>query len=347
MKFHAPPFHLSEIKIEVTHRCPLACVHCSSDASPSCSREMDKADCLRVISQAAAAGVKEAALSGGEPLIWPHVLEAAHLAAKKGMKVDVYTCGNVPDILEVMRALKEVGVAKAVFSVFGADEITHERITRTKGSLNLTLAALVSARDVGLTVEIHFVPIADNFAQLEAVADLARKNGCGRISVLRFVPQGRGYLMRTYVLSKMQNLELKRTIERLRRSGIEIRTGSPYNFLLLNDQPRCSAGIDRLIVGPNLQVYPCDAFKQIEAEEIVGADDYSCLATKDLDDCWSRSAYLNAVRKYLTTPFDEPCEACDVLEQCLSGCLAQKVLAHGDLTKRPDPTCLRRKEVEQ
>ena len=74
-----------------------------------------------------------------------------------------------------------------------------------------------------------------------------------------------------------QNRQLKHTIENLRRNGIEIRTGSPYNFLLLNPEPKCTAGIDRLIVGPNLRVYPCDAFKQIEVEEIVGADDYSCL----------------------------------------------------------------------
>ena len=261
MKFHAPPFQLSEIKIEVTHRCPLACVHCSSDASPSCPREMDKADCLRVIAQAADAGVKEVALSGGEPLIWPHVLEAADLAAKKGMLVDVYTSGNVPSVRKLMEAMKGVGATKAVFSLFGADQTTHERITRIEGSFNLTLAALATTRDVGLTVEVHFVPMADNFAQLEAIAGLAKKNGCGRVSVLRFVPQGRGYLMRNYVSSAAQNRQLKRTIENLRRDGIEIRTGSPYNFLLLNHQPKCSAGIDRLIVGPDLRVYPCDALQ--------------------------------------------------------------------------------------
>ena len=93
MKFHAPPFQLSEIKIEVTHRCPLACVHCSSDAGPSCPREMDKGDCLRVISQAADAGVKELALSGGEPLIWPHVIEAAELAVQRGIRVDCLHVG--------------------------------------------------------------------------------------------------------------------------------------------------------------------------------------------------------------------------------------------------------------
>ena len=347
MKFHAPPFQLSEIKIEVTHRCPLACVHCSSDAGPSCLREMDIADCLRVISQAADAGVKEVAISGGEPLIWPHVIEAAELAAQKGLQVTVYTSGNVPNVRKLLGSLKGVGATKAVFSVFGADESTHERITRIKGSFNLTLAGLTAARDVGLTVEIHFVPMADNFGQLEAIAELAKKNGCCRVSVLRFVPQGRGYLMRKYALSAVQNCQLKHTIENLRRNGIEIRTGSPYNFLLLNPVPKCTAGIDRLIVGPNLRVYPCDAFKQIEVEEIVGADDYSCLATKDLNGCWTRSAYLNAVRDYLTTPFHKPCETCGDLEQCLSGCLAQKVLAHGDLKKRPDPMCLRRKEVEQ
>ena len=88
-------------------------------------------------------------------------------------------------------------------------------------------------------------------------------------------------------------------------------------------------------------------FKQIEAEEIVGADDILAWQRRISTASWSKSAYLGAVREYLTTPFHKPCETCDVLEQCLSGCLAQKVLAHGDLKKCPDPMCLRRKEVEQ
>ena len=32
MQRHRPPFTLNEFKIEVTYRCDLNCIHCSSDA---------------------------------------------------------------------------------------------------------------------------------------------------------------------------------------------------------------------------------------------------------------------------------------------------------------------------
>ncbi len=345
MRFHQPPFRLKEIKIEVTHRCPLACVHCSSDATPVCNREMEEADCLRVLAEAAAMCVETVAFSGGEPLIWAPINRCLAGASEAGLQVSVYTCGNFPEQGAVMRSLKTCGVRKVMFSLFGAREVIHERITRITGSFGLTLAAISAARDAGLACEIHFVPITDNYQELAGIAEIAMQSGAERVSVLRFVPQGRGHLIKKHALSRLQNLQLKRAIEELRRNGVEVRTGSPYNFLLLNDQPECSSAIDRLIIGPSLNVYPCDAFKQVEAEELVGTDAYSCLAQCSLQDCWDKSPYLKAVREYLTTPFGKPCDTCDVLEQCLSGCLAQKVLTHGDLGKRPDPMCLRRKEV--
>ena len=160
------------------------------------------------------------------------------------------------------------------------------------------------------------------------------------ISVLRFVPQGRGQLLKKRVLSKLQNLELKRIIERLRKKGFEIRTGSPYNFLMLNDQPKCSSGIDRLIIGPDLRIFPCDAFKQIRAEEVVGTLTDSSVNDSSLQNCWENSPFLKAVRDYLTTPFFKKCSSCKALEKCLSGCLAQKVLINSDFRKQPDPDCL-------
>ena len=157
---------------------------------------------------------------------------------------------------------------------------------------------------------------------------------------MRFVPQGRGILIKNKVLSKIQNIRLKRLIEALRSRGYDIRTGSPYNFLMLNKQPKCASGIDRLIIGPDLRIFPCDAFKQVKAEEIVGKLELSSLATNSFSECWESSPFLEEIRKYLTTDFAEPCASCTALEECLSGCLAQKVIANGNLEKRPDPMCL-------
>lgn len=276
-------------------------------------------------------------------MIWPGIDHAVGYAAQLGMEVSIYTSGNVDNPGELFRTLVSQGCKRFVFSMFGASALTHERVTRIQGSFQKTLAAITIVRSLRADTEIHFVPFAESFQELGDLCELSKRNGVSQISVLRFVPQGRGQLIQQHNLSPLHNLQLKRIIERLRETGFAIRTGSPYNVLLLNNQPQCCSGIDRLIIGPELDIYPCDAFKQVRAEEIVGTADHSRLDRFSLSDCWQRSPFLHAVRAYLTTDFAPPCESCGVLTQCLSGCLAQKVIMHGDFAKRPDPACLRGK----
>lgn len=341
MKYHKPPFVLREMKLEVTHRCSLQCVHCSSDASPASRLEMSAGDCSRILSEAVEMGVGAVALSGGEPLLWAPLGDVVRLAASKGVRVTVYTSGNIPEPRERFSLLREKGAETCVFSLFGASATVHERITRGSGSFNRTLTAIDMAGAAGLRTELHFVPFSHTYRELDGLATLARRQRVERVSVLRFVPQGRGHLFRRHVMSKAQNLELRRTIMSLRVKGHDIRTGSPYNFLMVNPEVCCPSGIDRLIVGPDLRIYPCDAFKQVKAEELVATLDHSTLNGRSVRECWDRSPFLNAVRKYLTTPFADECASCPDLERCASGCLAQKVLASGDLRKQPDPDCIR------
>jgi len=344
VQLHSPPFTLKEMKLEVTYRCGLNCVHCSSDAQPAHPSEMPKDLCLRTLKDAADMGVREVAFSGGEPLLWPSIVEAARTAADAHrMGVTLYTTGNIAGFEEMAVTLKSAGVARLVFSLFSHEAPGHERVTRKSGSYTATVAALRCARKAGLHTEIHFVPMTNNFRDLPSLAALAARLHADKISVLRLVPQGRAALMRNRTLSRVQNIELRRTVQALRAKYGDgfVRTGSPYNFLMLNNTPKCCAAIDRLIIGPDMRLYPCDAFKQIGSTELSGTDLYSSLAEHTLSECWIRSPYLTAIRTYLTTPFEKPCAECGNLETCLSGCLAQKVLAHTTLEKLPDPDCLR------
>jgi len=342
MKRHCRPFNLKELKIEVTYRCDLNCIHCSSDARPSNLLEMTCDDCLCILADAAEMGVQEVVFSGGEPFLWPYIYDAVEVAVKHHLKVSVYTSGNAEEFKQRVSRLHNLGIARMIFSVFGANATTHERITRRLGSLDRTKMAMGDALSVGLATELHFVPIADNYRELNGVAQLARQLGASRVSVLRLVPQGRATLIGARVLNRVQNLELRRQIQALRKEHGDhfIRTGSPYNFLMLNDNPSCCAAIDRLIISPDLCIFPCDAFKKIDSSEIVKTEEWSCLAVRSLPECWQKSPYLEAVRTYLTTDFEAPCDSCGFLEKCLSGCLAQKVIEYDSLDKKPDPACL-------
>jgi len=340
MKRHTRPFRLKEFKVEVTYRCDLNCVHCSSDARPSNSLEMSCADCLRILAEASSIGAQEVAFSGGEPLDWTALPDAVEAAARSKMRTTVYTSGNSDDFEGKARRLRRRGTSRLIFSIFGGTAATHERITRTAGSFERTGAAMLRARAIGLATEVHFVPMATNYRELAEVVDVARECGASIVSILRFVPQGRAALLPSRALNRVQNLELRHSTQELKQNGFQLRVGSPYNFLMLNDNPGCWAAIDRMIIAPDLKMYPCDAFKRIDAVELVGTADYSSLQQRSLPECWRASPYLEAVRTHLTTDFADPCDSCRFLERCLSGCLAQKALASGALQKGPDPDCL-------
>jgi radical SAM protein with 4Fe4S-binding SPASM domain len=335
-------FKLKEMKIEVTYNCPLSCIHCSSDANPKNQLSMTFEKCLEIINSALSIGVKEITLSGGEPFTWEGIIEIIAFLKSKGPTSSIYTTGNCDNLDKLMKKLKTAGVDKLIFSLYSDNENEHDRVTRKLNSYNNTLKAIKLAKSYNINTEIHFVALASNYKKLDGIVKIAKANGAKLVSILRFVPQGRGKLIANFdTLNREQNLELKEMIINLRNNGFEIRTGSPFNVLLINNDPKCMAAQDRLIVTPDLNIYPCDAFKQISCESIAPHDEYSNLSKHTVEECWNQSKYFELVRKAIFTTKSEPCQSCKKNNVCLSGCLAQKYLYYSSLYKYPDPACLK------
>lgn len=342
MRLDKPPFALRELKIEVTHDCILQCIHCSSNAIANSGKSMEWTSCEQILADAAFMGVKEIAFSGGEPLLWNRILDAVGKASSYGMKVFLYTTGNVPNAQGALSDLRTAGLSRIMFSLFDVDKEKHEKTTGVEGSYRKTLDAASYCAGIGFETEFHFVPLSYNYMALYGIAELASRYGVKRISILRLVPQGRGKCLKDKQLSHHDNLELRKIIVSLRAAGHDIRLGSPYNFLMVREEPVCHSGIDRLTIGPDLRIFPCDAFKHISPRDIGTSSEYSNLRQYSLSDCWEKSPYLGAVRRYLITDFPNECMTCPSLRSCNSGCVAQKFHAYGNLAKCPDPLCLLR-----
>ena len=332
-------YRLRELKIEVTQACRLSCIHCSSNASAKGYKEMESEAAKSIVRQAAEMGVAEIAISGGEPLLWPSIEELLELCCSLAMHTTVYTSGIVPESRKAVGRLRALGVHRVIFSFFSDRPEVHDEVTQTRGSWEQTLAAVQSARDAGLPVEFHFVPMKPNYTCLPELAAHAANLGVRQISVLRLVPQGRAKCDGNLLLSEDDNLRFRQIIEDAKRH-CRIRLGSPYSVFHTSDSPNCMAGIDRLTIAPDLRIYPCDAFKRIESLEIVRTAESSSLDKWSLSECWLHSPYLCAIREHLQQPFNSPCSHCTDLPNCRSGCPAQKYLSHGELSRVPDPMCL-------
>ena len=341
MKANISSFSLKEIKLEVTHDCLLNCVHCSSMSTQKSGLNMDWPGFKRILDEAYSMGVNEVAFSGGEPLLWNYIEDGVSRSLKYGIHTILYTTGNVPDAENILRRLYSTGLHRVVFSIFGANPAEHEAVTNFKGSFERTIGISKFCSGIGLKTEYHFVPLSWNYRILPLIADLAMKSLISRISVLRLVPQGRGRDISNGQLNHAQNIELRKIIMDLRKAGFDIRLGSPYNFLMLQKNPQCRSGIDRMTIGPDYRIFPCDAFKHISPEDIGASNSYSNLSNQSLNKCWERSPYFNTVRAYLTDDTYEGCGTCSRFDDCKSGCMAQKFYSFGRLIKRPDPMCLR------
>jgi radical SAM protein with 4Fe4S-binding SPASM domain len=215
-------------------------------------------------------GAAKVSLGGGESTASKSFLPVVRRALERRMPVEVFTCGlaATPDavgslptaIIEGCAGLKGV---KFIFSFHGATAQTHDYITRTPGSYECLLSSLKCCQQVGIECELNFVPLRANIHEFDKLINIVQDLQIPRISVLRFVPQGRGALNRAELeLNPEEEYLFVNEILRQREvTSVEIRTGSPFNGIIPGNQVPCRAGFGKLVVQADGNVLPCEVFK--------------------------------------------------------------------------------------
>jgi radical SAM protein with 4Fe4S-binding SPASM domain len=270
-------------------------------------------------------GARKVALSGGEPLVYPELYEIVRTAASLALATTLYTTGiknnNLDPIDESdVSRLISAGLDRIIFSIYATEPQIHNSITGFP-SFEPTLVAVKNCVHGGLPGEFHFVPLRRNYHQFGEVVRLAEGLGVPRVSVLRFVPQGRGAMIREKEeLPAEYYRQLGKTVEELRRRGsVQVRLGAPMNMLGLGHSC-CDAAQDIVVVGHSGRVFPCDGFKGTDYPD----PEYGSILLNSLPSVWERSSYLNAARHL----YAEGRNGCG---SCPTGCMAQQAVRKGGL----------------
>ena len=304
---------------------------------------LSRATVLRLLREAAELRVEKVVFTGGEPLVCEYLSEAVSAAANSRIFPTLYTSGITDNTLspmsfEMASGLAQRGLGRFIFSVYSHRAEVHDSVTRY-GTHAATLAAVKNAVLTKCPVEMHLVAMKRNFRDLPGLVEMATSMGAQRVSVLRFVPQGRGKnISAGEDLVGDELKELADTIVALREEypTVAIRAGSPFNILTIG-YTACNAAQDVLIINHRGDVFPCDAFKNVRYVDPT----FGNVLSQKLRDVWEQSLFLNRVRAVLKEQKGETCRACELGEACQSGCLAQKVIRGGwDTLQEPDPNCL-------
>jgi len=184
---------LQRLEIEVTLKCPLKCIHCSSRSGPrKLSKELSLNDIERIISEFSKLGGKIVTITGGEPLIkdTSFIVDILKIAKNCKLQSRIYTSGYLMNE-SIAQEIRDNGVSIVCVSVEGLEE-THDKITRVKGSYKQAIETLRLLRKYGVPTRIHFTPMKINYKEFKHVANLEEELGIKGIRIFALTPQGRG-----------------------------------------------------------------------------------------------------------------------------------------------------------
>jgi len=319
---------------ELTHRCPLKCPYCSNPLDlVRRSGELSTDEWRDVFAQAAAMGVLQAHLSGGEPAARRDLPEIVSAARDADLYANLITSG-VGLTETVFHDLVARGLDHVQLSIQGVDAASADRIGGYAGGFDakMRVAEWVAAAGVPLTV--NAVMHRQNLDRLEETIDLALRLGARRLEIAHTQYHGWAYRNRAALMP---------TAEQVKRAG-EIAAEATQRLMgvmaidyvtpdhLARFPKPCMGGWGRvgLNVTPTGKVLPCHA-----AETITNLT-FETIRDRPLADIWRDGAAFTAYRG--THWMSAACKSCDRRKSDWGGCRCQAFAWSGDAAT-VDPVC--------
>ena len=141
------------VRISITDRCDLACLYCRpgrNDGYFPAEARLGADHWVSLVEGLVARGVKRVRITGGEPLLHPHVVEIVHAVAHLQGVEDVELTTNAARLVELAQPLKDAGLQRINISIDSLDEKRFATMTRG-GRLHDVLAGIDAARRAGFT----------------------------------------------------------------------------------------------------------------------------------------------------------------------------------------------------
>jgi len=304
--------------IELTTKCNLKCIHCYGLPFDNDS-ELTTDEIKNILDQLAKEGCLFLGLSGGEPLMREDFWEIAEFARERSFAVTIKTNGTLitPTIADKIEKLTPWQVH---ISLLGATELTHDKITRVRGSFQGATEAAKLLKERGVTVFLMTPLLHQNIFEFRETKAIANEIGVMHFSSTLIYPKKDG---------GSEPLECRPTIEDLEtyyypeiiKSGSSIRKPNKEKSLI------CQAGRTSVSINPKGEVYPCIMFPLVLGK----------LREMSLKEIWNSSEQLRYLRSITTSDIVE-CYSCADRDIC-GRCMALAYLSQGDILATPKECC--------
>ena len=138
---------LLSMEIEFSRRCNFNCSYCYVPDKTTCRDELTRREIKDVILQARDLGARKIIILGGEPSIYPHLVEMLRFLADHDLGIEIFTNGTGID-RDLARELARLQV-RVVLKLNSRDPLLQDRLAGRKGAFDIIQQALARLREAG------------------------------------------------------------------------------------------------------------------------------------------------------------------------------------------------------
>lgn len=307
-----PTCRVKQALFHITYTCEHNCPMCYANAGMS--YEHPSLDNLcKIIDQLVKYEIYDVTLVGGDPALYPHIVDLARYAKDKGIILSILSNtlsfnGQRENILEYIDIFEG--------TVHHCVPQLHDAFCNIEGAYDNLISNLKYFSDNGKNIGIDINIIPYNYDRIYEMATSIIDFGVNlnHIVMQRIIQMGRASDALEYVLTNdMVGVALEQVDDLHNKYGIDIVFEDPIPLCAIKPKYRkyiraCDCGYTKMSIDPQGNIYRC------------GADVVHALGSifQDVPLIWETNDSLIEFRKKKFLP--KSCHDCSMYEQCQGGC---------------------------
>lgn len=261
-----------DVTFELTYRCFEKCIHCynpgatrNDDEQDSRSRfkELTWIDYKNIIDDLISKGLVVATITGGDPFKHPCVWQIIDYLYQHDIAISVFTNGL--GLIGKERRLADYFPYVVQFSLYSGDPEIHDKITRTRGSWQLTIGVMDCLHELGVPIDIACPLMQTNLKSYFSIKPIIKKYGSSKAFDLMLTDSNDGdKCVSQHLRLTPEQLEVvlmdKDIIQHVTADDRDNIDTSDLKFL---NGPPCGACRSSFCISPDGDILPCVAFRKV------------------------------------------------------------------------------------
>jgi len=332
-KENIPP--LSRLYFYLTEGCNLSCRHCwlqpkfdgEGKEYPTLPVELFET----VIREAKPLGLNSVKLTGGEPLLHPHLTSLLEIIRREELVLTIETNG----VLCTPEIAVEIAKSPSRFvsvSIDGADAVTHEWVRGVRGSFELAKQAVRNLVATGTSPQIIVSVMRCNIGQVDAIVRMAEDLGASslKFNIIQPIARGERLYGDDHAPSSEELIRLGRYVE------MELAKNTELNLFF--HYPMAFRALSRIAHGDGcgvcgilgiLGVLARGRYALCGIGEHISELVFGRVGIDRLEEVWLENPILNELRSGLVDRLGGVCNRCLMKHRCLGSCTAQNYYRTG------------------